>query len=1231
MATFKEFVDGFNDPDALELWAKNSGLSDLTEVKEKIMDLRFDDITSIINNDTRGSIRTQDNESTLKQHTDTENDTMPYDLDNQQKMLFDDIESIPQIITSDNIIQLEPETLINETENYAMKSDKKEYRIDSAISNSFKNKALIEKSYSVRFNEKHFGIHLSDFSATLENVFKDLLEEGSKEFEPDSKARLYIGTSDLSHPVVIPPKPLADFSVKDIMNHMTRVIQSNKNLSVTAGLSIQLGVCTLPKGGAGGRLRIANFAADKFTKRSIVSIKNDDNLCLARSIACGWACLRVRDAPDADKEDFSREYKHIIRGDLSRKTSRQKKMALGYMNQLGLPEDKVCSLEDIPLFEKLLNISIVVISIPAGYNVIYHNKELTESNSRVYLLYSEIDGKGHFDFIKTLSGVYSSSYFCHKCLKPYEVKKTHICCNVCNLCEGSNCVKEDARSCLKCKRFFNSDACFSRHRTIKEDGGKSICSKYRGCTRCYSVIDLEKRNMSEHVCGEYKCRICREIVPEDHICSLNNIYSKTAPEKRYYYDFECSINGPTHIPLFCVVQSSCTLCEKTPLTAGAKCEGCGDRCALCCTSKKGRFIRPPCFTCGAREKVFSGLETRKDFCNWALSRQHSNSVFIGHYAGGYDTVFVLKHMVENGINPEVSFSGQKILYLKVARGLEISFIDSYKFIPLKLAKLPKAFDLKDTDVYMKKGYFPFLFLDTDTMNYVGPIPPVETYNPDHFMSDDREAFFNWYNMQAEVRFDMKEILYDYCKTDVEILRLSFNKFCNMLEELVAERAEGVETGFKVLSYLTLPAVCFAVFKHLFLREKWCITHDGDEKVVEKRKGVFTDPNTRLLIDPDTVDAKRFIDSEIAILRPTFIKNSELFSRQSILWLKWVEATEGVSIKHALNGREHVLMLKSGEKMKVDGFDENNVVYQYNGCMFHACFRCNSGKMDLIHPFFNKPLHAIYSRTLDRERLIKENGYKLVVMWECDFKALLRVTPLLQELEATTVFHEHLDVRDSFFGGRCQVFKLYHAARTCEKMHYLDFTSLYPSQLKQKRYPVGLPTVIRHDFDKIENYFGFVKCRVLAPKKLLHPVLPVRIAGRLFFTLCTKCATERLVGDCVCTTAERVIEGCFCSVELQKAVDVGYEILEFIEVQHFTETRVYDSVKGEHGLFSEYVDMFLKLKQQSSGFPPEVVTESQKQTYIDNYFENEGIKLDREKIEHNAGLRVLSKLCLNSFW
>ena len=126
-----------------------------------------------------------------------------------------------------------------------------------------------------------------------------------------------------------------------------------------------------------------------------------------------------------------------------------------------------------------------------------------------------------------------------------------------------------------------------------------------------------------------------------------------------------------------------------------------------------------------------------------------------------------------------------------------------------------------------------------------------------------------------------------------------------------------------------------------------------------------------------------------------------------------------------------------------------------------------------------------------------------------------------------------------------------------------------------------------------------------------------------FPLCKTCADTLNQNPCTHTDQERAILGTWCHVELMKAIEKGYEILKIHEVWHFpTHTDE---------LFKEYVNTFLKIKQEASGYPKDRVTDEQKQAYIEEYYEHEGIRLDPENIEYNPGLRSLAKLMLNSLW
>ena len=60
-------------------------------------------------------------------------------------------------------------------------------------------------------------------------------------------------------------------------------------------------------------------------------------------------------------------------------------------------------------------------------------------------------------------------------------------------------------------------------------------------------------------------------------------------------------------------------------------------------------------------------------------------------------------------------------------------------------------------------------------------------------------------------------------------------------------------------------------------------------------------------------------------------------------------------------------------------------------------------------------------------------------------------------------------------------------------------------------------------------------------------------------------------------------------------------------------------------------MFLKLKQEASGWPESVTSEQDIAKYLSDYKAREGIELDRQSIQKNPALRSIAKLLLNSFW
>ena len=274
-------------------------------------------------------------------------------------------------------------------------------------------------------------------------------------------------------------------------------------------------------------------------------------------------------------------------------------------------------------------------------------------------------------------------------------------------------------------------------------------------------------------------------------------------------------------------------------------------------------------------------------------------------------------------------------------------------------------------------------------------------------------------------------------------------------------------------------------------------------------------------------------------------------------------------------------------------------------------------------------------TVAYENKIKEKGYNLSVMWECDWKEKLRNDKELYEL-CNGMRKKHiarLNPRDGFFGGRTETFCLRYSTSGIDKIKYADFTSLYPWVNKYGSYPVGHPEVLyRPKWRKGDSLIwkGLIKCKVYTPKGLLYPVLPEKVSARvgcadkLVFHLCSTCSSE-MNNDSVCTHSdeERALVGTWSHFELERALSEGYTIQEVYEVHHFD--------KWTTSLFQNYVNAFLKVKQECSELPKGVVSEEERQKYIDDFYAVEGILMERDKLVENKGLRNVAKLCLNSLW
>lgn len=303
---------------------------------------------------------------------------------------------------------------------------------------------------------------------------------------------------------------------------------------------------------------------------------------------------------------------------------------------------------------------------------------------------------------------------------------------------------------------------------------------------------------------------------------------------------------------------------------------------------------------------------------------------------------------------------------------------------------------------------------------------------------------------------------------------------------------------------------------------------------------------------------------------------------------------------------------------VDGYHPpTRTIYEFLGCYYHG-HSCTNGDI-------NNPQ---YRSTIDRINHLMSLNYKVVVMWECDFR-LVADTSRIDHFTTIRNVIKPIVIRNSFFGGRTNCLQFHGHAADNEEICYYDVCSLYPYVMKNRIYPVGHPVLSNKFTQKDENdlrdgtLFGFVSLTILPPTNLYLPVLPSKVNGKLVFSLCHACASECRQELCDHPPHDRALTGTWTTPELKLALEKGYRIIKVYQYLSYS--------KPEYSLFAPYVNMWLKVKTEASGYPSSVSSDQDKTTYIEQYHSREGVSLNPENIALNPAKRMIAKLMLNSLY
>ncbi|KAG8172279.1 hypothetical protein JTE90_019019, partial [Oedothorax gibbosus] len=224
-------------------------------------------------------------------------------------------------------------------------------------------------------------------------LFERLLVQTTRNLSPHDLIRIILEDDTLDRPISTFIMKVSDMSVDAIMNAVPKVLQSKDEIKLDAGFSVNVSIIRRPRGGGRNR-RMVNPEVDRLKKGSVLTITKDDSgLCCSSAILLGLAVHNT----DPELRTLKNQSCDLL-----------KRRAIQLHSQTGVPEGP-CGFTEVAIFERHLNVQVVIISTENMNQVVYKGAERPK---KVYLWFNN----NHYDLIRSPKGFYATNEYCEECV-----------------------------------------------------------------------------------------------------------------------------------------------------------------------------------------------------------------------------------------------------------------------------------------------------------------------------------------------------------------------------------------------------------------------------------------------------------------------------------------------------------------------------------------------------------------------------------------------------------------------------------------------------------------------------------------------------------------------------------------------------------------------------------------------------------------------------------------------
>ena len=321
------------------------------------------------------------------------------------------------------------------------------YEKESVTKHMSKKYRMSAMDHRIRFNNVVSQLDLIESYQRTQAIFEHLLNDVTEGMNQKDQVRFVLRSDQLDTPISMPFMSVEQLSTERVFSQIERVIQSNRDFRLNDTVTIDIIHVEAPQGSGRSKRTTLNIRDFLHKKGSIITIQNNDDLCLARALVV--AIAKIEKDP---------KYKQLAN---SEKRAQEKK-ARELHEAANVPLGP-CGLPEVEQFQKYLtNYEINIVSGNHDNSIIYPPKPSVTNNVTPIYLYLH---DNHYDIITSMPGFLSNSYFCHKCTQPYSKKFDHVCSGMCMSCRSYDCVLiGNGLKCNECDRLFKNKACYDQHK-----------------------------------------------------------------------------------------------------------------------------------------------------------------------------------------------------------------------------------------------------------------------------------------------------------------------------------------------------------------------------------------------------------------------------------------------------------------------------------------------------------------------------------------------------------------------------------------------------------------------------------------------------------------------------------------------------------------------------------------------------------------------------------------------